>query len=78
MNGSGSTLEESFVPDPTSECLNCGKPGTVHIDQKCPFEASNFEASMERIPFVPAPLPPASGAITATFGGVWGFKKVYK
>ena len=45
------TYDKMRVPDPSSTCLNCDKPGTVHINGKCPFEASQFEASTHHYPF---------------------------
>ena len=51
MSSDATTYDKMAVPDQTSDCLNCGKPGTVHIDGKCPFEASQFEASTHHYPF---------------------------
>lgn len=28
---------------PTSRCVNCRKQYQHHVDEKCPFEASNFK-----------------------------------
>jgi hypothetical protein len=71
-----STTVECLTPDPRSECLNCGKPGTAHIDNKCPFEASSFEPSSNYVEFKATPIILDQSGVT--LDTVWGFTKVYK
>jgi len=68
------TYDKLAVPNPNSDCLNCGKPGTVHVDGKCLFEASQFEASEHHYPYAKVPVGSPSPAISSAFSGwskVW-------
>lgn len=44
-NSEKSLHEDDFCVRP---CQNCGKPREVHIDNKCPFEASSYKGTKWR------------------------------